>query len=232
MEIKKPYAVVQYNKFIKSVDRADQFLSYYSVLRKTIKWWKKKVVLYLLTVCSATLFYMQDTKYKQSKYKKFLHEVGRSWISEVQDRSESSSDDLQLSEKGVWTGPARQTVRWFQNTQTGKKLLVVGREKRSVLPDSVQCVLHIGREVKVETFVNSALFCFTKGLGLRSTIQWRTTRLSICSFWSIGLRSTICSVKLSARICSGIEHSKHLKRPVSGAFNPLNAKLNSICRHY
>jgi len=28
MEIKKPYAVVQYNKFIKDVDRADQHLSY------------------------------------------------------------------------------------------------------------------------------------------------------------------------------------------------------------
>jgi hypothetical protein len=38
MEIKKPYAVVQYCKFIKEVDRADQYLSYYSVLRKTVKW--------------------------------------------------------------------------------------------------------------------------------------------------------------------------------------------------
>ena len=37
MEIKKPYAVVQYNKFIKDVDRADQYLSYYSVLKKTVK---------------------------------------------------------------------------------------------------------------------------------------------------------------------------------------------------
>jgi hypothetical protein len=38
MEIKKPYAVVQYNKFIKGVDSADQYLSYYSVLQKTVKW--------------------------------------------------------------------------------------------------------------------------------------------------------------------------------------------------
>jgi len=37
MEIKKPYAVVQYNKFMKVVDSADQYLSYYSVLRKTVK---------------------------------------------------------------------------------------------------------------------------------------------------------------------------------------------------
>jgi len=47
MEIKKPYAVVQYNKFIKDVDRADQYFSYYSVLKKTVKW-SKEVVLYLL----------------------------------------------------------------------------------------------------------------------------------------------------------------------------------------
>jgi hypothetical protein len=37
MEIKKPYTVVQYNNFIKSIDRAEQYLSFYSVLRKTLK---------------------------------------------------------------------------------------------------------------------------------------------------------------------------------------------------
>jgi len=37
MEIKKPYAVGQYNEFIKGIDRADQYLSFYSVLRKTVK---------------------------------------------------------------------------------------------------------------------------------------------------------------------------------------------------
>jgi len=36
---------------------------------------------------------------KKAKYKNFLHEVGRSWISEVQNRSESSSGDLHLPEK-------------------------------------------------------------------------------------------------------------------------------------
>jgi len=55
MEIKNPYAIVQYNKFINEVDRADQNLSYYSVLKKTVKW-SKKVVLYLLTMCSSKHF--------------------------------------------------------------------------------------------------------------------------------------------------------------------------------
>jgi len=86
MEIKKPYAVVQYNKFMKGVDRADQYLSFYSVLRKTVKW-LKKVVLYLLNCALFNAFFGYRTlnTSKKVNYKNFLHEVGRSWISEVQN---------------------------------------------------------------------------------------------------------------------------------------------------
>jgi hypothetical protein len=42
VEIKNPYAVEQYSKFIKGLDRADQYLSFYSVLKKTVKWSKKR----------------------------------------------------------------------------------------------------------------------------------------------------------------------------------------------
>jgi len=70
---------------------------------------------------------------------------------------------------------------------------LVGREKGSILQDSVKCMLHIRSEVKLDTLVNSALFCFIKGLVLRNTIQYRTTRLTTCSFCSLGVRSIICS---------------------------------------
>jgi hypothetical protein len=33
MVVKKPYAVFHYNKFMKGIDKADPYLSYYSVLR-------------------------------------------------------------------------------------------------------------------------------------------------------------------------------------------------------
>jgi len=52
-----------------------------------------------------------------------------------------------------------------------KKFLVVGREKGSILQDSVKCVLHIRSEVKLDTCVNSGLFRFTNGLVSRNTIQ-------------------------------------------------------------
>jgi len=54
-----------------------------------------------------------------------------------------------------------------------KKIVGGGEGKRSILQDS---------EVKLETFVNSVLFCFTKDLVSRNTIHWWTTRFSICSF--------------------------------------------------
>jgi len=65
IEIKKPYAFVQYNKFMKGTDRAEQYLSFYSLLRKTVKW-LKKVVLYALNCALLNAFFcVQDTDYKQ-----------------------------------------------------------------------------------------------------------------------------------------------------------------------
>ena len=67
MEIKKPYAVVQYTEFIKGVDRADQYLSYYSFLKKTVKWSKKGGTISAKLCALQCIFCVQDTKYKQSK---------------------------------------------------------------------------------------------------------------------------------------------------------------------
>jgi len=59
------------------------------------------VVLYLLNcvLFNSFLVYSTLNTNKKVKYKNFLHKVGRSWKSEVQNRRESSSDDLQLPEK-------------------------------------------------------------------------------------------------------------------------------------
>ena len=59
------------------------------------------MVLYLLNCALFNAFFVYRTRNtnKKVKYKNFLHEVGRSWISEVQNRSESNSDELQFPEK-------------------------------------------------------------------------------------------------------------------------------------
>jgi hypothetical protein len=60
LEIKKTYTVVQYNKFMKGVDRADQYLSFYSVLRNFLKW-SIKMFLYLLNCALFNAFFVYRT---------------------------------------------------------------------------------------------------------------------------------------------------------------------------
>jgi hypothetical protein len=72
MEIKKTYAVVQYNKFKKGIARRDQYLSYNSVLKKTVKWSKKGGTISTKLCALQGISCIQDTKYKQSKIQELL----------------------------------------------------------------------------------------------------------------------------------------------------------------
>jgi len=47
---KKPKCFIDYNAHMHGVDTADQYLSYYPFIRKTVKW-PKKVIFYLLPCC-------------------------------------------------------------------------------------------------------------------------------------------------------------------------------------
>ena len=58
------------------------------------------MVLYLLNCALFNAFCVYRTlTNKRVRYKNFLHEVARSWISEVQISAKSNSDDLQMPEK-------------------------------------------------------------------------------------------------------------------------------------
>jgi hypothetical protein len=76
------------------------------------------------------------TKKKTVRYKNFLHEVARSWISEVQITAMSNSDDLQM--------PKKQTPREPKLDPPGRlsgdfrihkpeKIVAGGKEKKSTL---------------------------------------------------------------------------------------------------
>jgi hypothetical protein len=64
MEIKKPYAVVQYNNFIKAIDRSDQYPRIYSVLTKAVKWSRKSGNVSAKLCALQLICCIQDTKYK------------------------------------------------------------------------------------------------------------------------------------------------------------------------
>ena len=55
---KKPESIMAYNNFMCGVDRMDQLMSYYSPLRKTLKWYRKVVLQHLdMAMVNAFLLY-------------------------------------------------------------------------------------------------------------------------------------------------------------------------------
>ena len=68
-----PTCIEKYNTFMKGVDRADQYLSYYTILRKTLKW-STKVTFWMINCALFNSFevYKKLNITKQIKYKDFL----------------------------------------------------------------------------------------------------------------------------------------------------------------
>ena len=87
---KKPICIFQYNMFMKGVDRADQYLSYYSLLRKTVKW-PKKVAFWLINCALFNSFriYQKLNPTSNMRYKEFLLQVAKDWAA---DKVETDSD--------------------------------------------------------------------------------------------------------------------------------------------
>lgn len=94
-KIWKPICVIDYNKYMKGVDRADQYLSYYSIVRRTKKW-TKRTVMFLINGALFNAFRVFQSLNPNSKksYKYFLHEVAKEWIS---DNVANNPDDPQPS---------------------------------------------------------------------------------------------------------------------------------------
>lgn len=76
----KPICIREYSKFMKGVDRADQYLSYYSILLKTKKWTKKTVLYFIkCALFNAYQIYIKNSN-NPIRFKKFLLNLATSWI--------------------------------------------------------------------------------------------------------------------------------------------------------
>lgn len=90
---------------MKGVDRADQYISYFKILRKTKKW-TNRVFMYLLNCALFNSYRVYNilNPTKKMRYKKFLHAIARMWITdeieEVEDnREEPGPSGLQRTRR-------------------------------------------------------------------------------------------------------------------------------------
>ena len=119
-------------------------------------------------------------------YKNFLHEVAMSWIAAIQNPNRSSSDELQWPErqptpKGPKLHPRGRLYRDFSKNKLDKTD-AGGEGKLHSARQYRVCAAHKKRSETryTDIFVNSAFFCFTKGLVLRNC---RTVCMQLLQYW-------------------------------------------------
>jgi len=101
-KIVKPNALIDYNKYMKGVDWADQYLSYYSILRQTIKW-TKKVTMYLINCALLNSFVVYNSvKEKKIRYKNFLKLIAVHWLTdEIPPEADQDPEEPIPSTSGI-----------------------------------------------------------------------------------------------------------------------------------
>jgi len=99
LEVKEP-SCVQYSKFMKGIDKADHYLSYYPVLSKNCQIVEKDGNVSAKLDTLQCFCCVQNTKHKQKRKVQELPAHGTKVLHiRTQNRTKSSSDHLQLPEK-------------------------------------------------------------------------------------------------------------------------------------
>ena len=75
-EVTKPNIICEYNKYMGGVDKLDQFLSYYTLCRKSAKWWKK-VFFRLLELCLVNAMCVYNAKHPRFAESRRSHQKFR-----------------------------------------------------------------------------------------------------------------------------------------------------------
>ncbi|XP_015596321.1 piggyBac transposable element-derived protein 4-like [Cephus cinctus] len=90
--IQKPNSIINYNTYMKGVDRADQYLAYYSIFRKTKKW-TKRVGMFFINCALFNSFKLYTVIHgKNITYKNFLHKVAIWWTADSEANSTEHDD--------------------------------------------------------------------------------------------------------------------------------------------
>ena len=107
-KIWKPICVVQYNKYMKGVDRADQYLSYFSMVHRTKKW-TKRCAMFLINCALFNAFKVYKSVKPNSKYKHFLHQTAKYWIKDEDEEvmEEDQQPGTSVSHRRNYDPPQR-----------------------------------------------------------------------------------------------------------------------------
>lgn len=130
-KIIKPNAVIDYNHYMKGVDRADQYLSYYSILRKTKKW-TKRMAMYLINCALFNSFVVYNSVHsaKKKKYQNFLKEIAIHWVTDEISIEEAAEQVPSTSRSKVYKSDPPGRLSMDMRKHTLEPLVGTGKNKK------------------------------------------------------------------------------------------------------
>jgi len=181
---KKPKCVIDYNTHMHGVDTADQYLSHYPFIRKTVKW-LKKVFFYLLKCCLFNSYVTFSKNYPNSRksFLDFMSDIAENLIhtSDAVSSPLSSCDESQGSSRTPTPTPPKCPPKNDPLGRLDGKLknhqLVHIPPKKMIKRQHkyVECVCEIISRKKQDFSVLSAVFLCIHKAATNDITRWNIT---------------------------------------------------------
>jgi len=129
--ITRPKMITDYNKYMGGVDRMDQMLVYYSIGRKTIKWYKRIFWRIIdLTLVNAYVLYSICHPDRMMKHKAFRLQLADKLVEEYIDANAHPDRDVVISGHRVSLGQSRLKGKHFATSSSVRgRCAVCGNKK-------------------------------------------------------------------------------------------------------
>ena len=126
-DVEKPEAITEYNKYMGSIDRGDQLLSYYGFPHCTVKWWRRAFFFLVdAAIVNSYIMYSRQTTGRHMSHERFRIELAKELI-KASNTASASQEEPQHGPRHQPQQPlARLTERHFpgqfSTSSTGRQI--------------------------------------------------------------------------------------------------------------
>lgn len=142
--IRKPRCVLDYNKAKKGVDMSDQMSSYFTVLRKSLKWYRKVCFELLFGTCvvNAWVVYNATTGSKVSMLEfreRLVRALGNTLTSEFEEKTPKRKTHTFIKPEGKGRKPRKRCVGCYQKLRETMDSRTADKKTRKVISYCNDC---------------------------------------------------------------------------------------------
>ncbi|XP_020292495.1 piggyBac transposable element-derived protein 4-like [Pseudomyrmex gracilis] len=196
--IKKPALILDYNKYMKGVDRVNHYLEFYSILRKTKKW-TTRVVMFLINCALFNSFKLYtELNGRKKMFKKFLRDVAVAWITNCESKQRTDvtnteqSDDSSITERTDLSNTRSCSVEENETTESPDAPITPEPARRTPKMDHPDRLTNLKKHKLIKIISNGKSKMPQRQCRVCASKKIRSRTCFICVFCSVPLHKGDC----------------------------------------